>query len=108
MWVINYRRDLESRQALEHWREHHAALVLNIPGVLRYVQNSTLEQFGRGFDGVSELWFKDRRAYEIAAASHEWTASAEDNAMFIDLDSIAGGVVEERLVGESAVGSDQR
>jgi uncharacterized protein (TIGR02118 family) len=100
IWVISYREGVAPEDALRHWREQHAPLMLEIPGVIRYVQSRTIEQLSPGFDGVAELWFEDREAYEAAIRTPEWTAAVEDNARFIDVERLASAVVEQIVVKE--------
>jgi uncharacterized protein (TIGR02118 family) len=65
--------------ALRHWREKHAQLMLEIPGVVRYVQSRAVEHLSPGFDGVAELWFEDREAYEAATRTAADKASSRGN-----------------------------
>ena len=74
--------------------------MLKIPGVVRYVQSRAVEQLSPGFDGVAELWFEDREAYEVATSSPEWVAAVEDNAKFIDIDRLSSAVVEQVVLKE--------
>jgi uncharacterized protein (TIGR02118 family) len=101
IWVIRFREGVDPEDALRHWRENHATLMLQIPGVVRYVQSRAIEHFSRGFDGVAELWFEDREAYEAAIRTPEWVAAVEDNKRFLDVESIASAVVEQVVVKES-------
>jgi uncharacterized protein (TIGR02118 family) len=49
----------------EWWLQRHAPLARELPGVRRLVFN-VIETDGAGFDGVSELWFDSREAFEAA------------------------------------------
>jgi uncharacterized protein (TIGR02118 family) len=100
IWVIKYRADVDPEEALRHWRETHAPLMLELPGVVRYVQSRTIEPLSPGFDGVAELWFEDREAFEAATRSPAWAAAVEDNQRFIDVESLASAVVEQVVVKE--------
>ncbi len=98
IWVINFRQDVSAEDALRHWRESHATLMLDIPGVVRYVQSRIVEPLAPGFDGVAELWFEDRDAYEQATSSPAWRAAVEDNGRFIDVERLSSAVVEQVVV----------
>src|SRR3954453_15916533 len=98
IWVITFRDDVDREEALSRWRETHARLMLEIPGVLRYVQSRTLEPLSPGFDGVAELWFEDREAFEAATKTPAWLAAVEDNQRFIDVESLSRAVVEQRVI----------
>jgi uncharacterized protein (TIGR02118 family) len=93
-----------SREAFQrYWRETHAPLVRGFAsalGIERYVQVHTAHddlgaalREGRGgpepYDGVAELWWRDRAAFEAALATPEARhAGAEllaDERRFIDL-----------------------
>lgn len=100
-WVIKFRDGIDPEDALAHWRDKHAPLMLEIPGVVRYVQSRTIEPLSPRFDGVAELWFEDREAFETARRSPAWIAAVADNERFIDVDSLLSAVVEQILVKES-------
>jgi hypothetical protein len=53
-----------------------------------------------GFDGVAELWFEDREAFEAAKRSPAWAAAIADNERFIDVDRLSSAVVEQFVVKE--------
>lgn len=76
---------LTIEQFVEHWQEVHAPLVVQLPGLRRYVQNHpVIEAYGvRGMshDGWAELWFDDLPALQAACASPEWAALRQDSAM---------------------------
>ena len=50
------------------WLEEHAPLARQLPGLRRLVFN-VVETDGAAVDGVSELWFDSREAFEAAYAS---------------------------------------
>lgn len=58
-------------------------------------QSRTIEPLSPGFDGVAELWFENRNAFEAAKRTTAWLAAVEDNARFIDVESLASAVVEQ-------------
>ncbi|TAJ32946.1 MAG: EthD family reductase [Reyranella sp.] len=91
-------------QFMTHWTQVHAPLAHAVPGLRRYVQNhiagertrSDIEALDLAIDGIAELWFDDRTAYERALASAEMKALHDDGARFIG--RIRSYVVEEKTV----------
>ena len=89
---------------MTHWTQVHAPLAHAVPGLRRYVQNhiagertrSDIEALDLAIDGIAELWFDDRAAYERALASPEMKALHDDGARFIG--RIRSYVVEEKTV----------
>src|SRR5579863_1256570 len=84
------RPELSHEQFMRHWVDVHAPLVDALPGVRRYVQNHILAEqaapvppTGVALDGIAELWFDDRAAFERAFASPEGQRLAADGALFI-------------------------
>jgi uncharacterized protein (TIGR02118 family) len=67
----------------EHWRDHHARIAMELPGLRRYVINPVVAAPGGaqpGWDGVAELWFDDLAAFAAAMASPQWQAAEADHA----------------------------
>lgn len=60
------------------WLERHAPLASRLPGVRRLVFN-LVETDGAAFDGISELWFDDRTAFEAAYETDVGRAVAADS-----------------------------
>jgi len=99
-----------------YWRETHGPLVRRHAAALRirrYVQVHTLDdslqdilRATRGgpeeYDGVAELWWDDRAAFEAALADPAGQAAArellEDERRFIDLTRSPLFVADERPV----------
>jgi uncharacterized protein (TIGR02118 family) len=92
-----------SRQEFQtYWREQHGPLVARHAaalGIVRYVQLHTVEdplnaafQAGRGgpepFDGIAEIWWRDREALVAAVATPAGQRAGEallaDERRFID------------------------
>jgi uncharacterized protein (TIGR02118 family) len=84
------RPELTHEQFMHHWVEVHAPLVDALPGLRRYVQSHILGEqavpvptTGVALDGIAELWFDDRAAFDQAFASPEGQRLAADGALFI-------------------------
>lgn len=106
---VRFGDGVDREAADEHWRRAHATLACRLPGLGRYVQNLAIGTIGDGgavtqaparFDGLAEMWFEDRAAFERASASEEWDALQSDRFEFLDMADGASmaGVVEERVI----------
>src|SRR5262245_25010754 len=71
------------------WLERHAPLARDLPG-LRGLRFNLVESEDAEFDGVSELWFDSREAFEAAYAS--------EHGKRVAADSLANVSRRERLV----------
>ncbi len=60
------------------WLEQHAPMARALPGVRRLVFN-VVDEPEDGVDGVSELWFDSREAFDAAYASDHGRAVAADS-----------------------------
>ena len=106
---IRFADRVEKEDARRHWAKVHAPKVMEIPGVLRYVQNDIVEPLHVGsgssisFDGYLCQWYLDEDSVTRAQSSPEWGAVGEDAESFIDPRSVMGPV-EEWVVREG-VGS---
>ena len=83
--LLNRRPDLTSEQFHEHWKTVHAALVLAMPRVRRYVQCRSLEVPGREApcDGVAEVWYDSVEDFLATAASEEYVRLLADEKNFM-------------------------
>jgi uncharacterized protein (TIGR02118 family) len=102
-FCLHRRADLSREEFQRYWRDTHGPLVRSHAkalGIVRYVQTHTgHDELGaalrssRGgpeaYDGVAELWWRDRAAFEAAlttpAAQEAGAALLEDEQRFIDL-----------------------
>lgn len=66
----------------DYWVGHHAEIARALPGLRRY-RVTVFESGERGeeprYDGMAELWFDDRTAFEAAFASGVYRASEGDH-----------------------------
>ena len=115
-FVLRRKADLTREEFQEYWRRQHGPLVAKHSthlGILRYVQVhaahddlGALLRASRGapepYDGVAELWWKNRVSFEAALATPEaQRAGAEllaDERRFIDLASSPLWLGEEHPV----------
>lgn len=103
LYVVARRPGLTHPEFFEHWREVHGALVAQIPGLRRYVQNyailEALPSRPMTHDGFSELWFDSLEALHEAARSQEWAAAAEDSRTLF-ADHVGCVIARERIQKE--------
>ena len=99
-----------------YWRETHGPLLQQQAaalGVVRYVQSHRIDdplnevmRAGRGtmepFDGISQLWWKDRRDLERSMSTREgqqaWKKIREDEARFINASRSSLWLAKEKSV----------
>jgi uncharacterized protein (TIGR02118 family) len=62
----------------EWWLGAHAELALSLPG-LRGLRFNVVESEDAAYDGISELWFDSREAFEAAYASEHGQRVAADS-----------------------------
>ncbi len=82
------RKDGRSLQEFQrYWREVHAPLIAQAPGLRRYIQSHSVpelyDQYPQAFDGMAEAWFDSPEAYGAAIASPAWQAAVADGPNFI-------------------------
>jgi len=98
VFAITFKED-ESPEAMErYWTDVHGPLVLGVPGLVKYVQSSKVQDvIGSEFDGLVELYFEDEAAFEAAMASEYWNDTVvPDGANFLDESKTFGAVVVDR------------
>lgn len=91
----------------KHWQTHHADLVVQQNGLRRYIQNHTLLSAYHDnepvYDGVAEAWFDDTGSMRENARSAEYRAVREDEANFIDPDSIEAVLAHEVVIVDGSI-----
>ncbi len=96
MILLTRRSDMSHVEFAQWWLEEHAPMARQLPGVREIRFNEVVE--GDGIDGITELWFDDRDAFESAYASHIGKTVAQDS-----LDHVASRVRlfvnESRIMG---------
>jgi uncharacterized protein (TIGR02118 family) len=88
-------------EALHHWRNEHADLVRQVPGLRGYVQNQCVESPEGGqvpYAGLGEVWFDSFEAAAEASKTHEWSAVIADADMFMDLSTVVAAWAEENEI----------
>ncbi len=101
---------MEVEEFQRHWRTAHAARVLLVPELRRYVQNHTLLSVYRHrepvYDGVAEAWFDTIEALRELTEAPEFSAVRNDEPNFIDLDTLGSIVTEEHVIVDGEIPTD--
>jgi len=103
VWTSPTRREEEAFE--RHYVEVHLPLAASIPGVRKLVATRTADSLGdtkAALHRVTELWFDDRAAMEVAEASPEGQATIKDAVEIqerfgVTLTSVAGPAAEQPL-----------
>ncbi|TQC45770.1 EthD family reductase [Rhodococcus sp. WS4] len=87
----------------EYWREQHAPIAAQVPGVIRYVQRHIVPQEGAtepdngfGIDGLAILAYESAEAMEAGWASEAGQACLADSENFIGKHYVV--VLEDHVV----------
>jgi uncharacterized protein (TIGR02118 family) len=86
---INRKPGMEVDAFQAHWLNRHPEVVLQLPGLRRYVQSHVRPSGYRGgralvHDGIAELWFDDLATLKAANDGPAIAAVMADEARFID------------------------
>ncbi len=77
--ILLTRKEGMSKEAFRHWMlVQHSPLAKQLPGVRRLTFN-VVENEDAGVDGVSELWFDTREAFDTAYATEIGKTVAGDS-----------------------------
>ena len=90
-FLIQRIEGLSRKEFSDHWRNVHALLAMQIPGVRRYVQNHTppIVSKNPSHDGVVEIWLDDAAAAKAAFDSPEYRHGAYvDEPNFVNLKQV--------------------
>src|ERR1041384_6230408 len=102
--LLTRKPHLTHEQFMTHWVEIPAPLAHAVPGLKRYVQSHIKDERRRAdiptteveVDGIAELWYEDRAAFDRAMASPEAKIRHDDGGLFIG--RIKSWVVEELVI----------
>lgn len=83
--IVRKRPDLTRAEFLRIWQVEHPPLVWALPGVVRYVQNPSIEHREPWpYDGLGEIWFESKRAIAAAFETDEAARLRAHEAEFVD------------------------
>lgn len=85
---LNRKPGLSVEEFQRHWRDVHAPIASELPGLRRYVQSHTRRSAYEGgrvpaYDGVVLAWFDSTEAIRDTAASGEYARVLADAAVFL-------------------------
>lgn len=99
--TVLFRRAGMSREEFRsYWKDTHAPILKEIPGLRGYVQNHTLEDLEGNeppYDGFGELYFDSVEAMQEGLASSEGKATIADIPNFCDTERLVRVFVEELM-----------
>jgi uncharacterized protein (TIGR02118 family) len=91
----------------EYWLKDHAALVLKVPGIVKYTQSHTTDSGYRNhepvYDGVAALWYENLEVMKEIADASESRSAAADDANFIDLSKFGFILTREYVQKENPI-----
>ncbi len=102
--LLTRKPGLSRQEFNDHWLKVHAPFVKKLPGVIRYVQNHSVDDAhrhdlpsgGQAVDGFVEFWFADVETMDAAFATKAAKEAFADGAEFIE--SVTTFVIEEHLL----------
>ncbi|MGW2134341.1 EthD domain-containing protein [Streptomyces coelicoflavus] len=106
IFMINRIEGTSYERFVRYHRDRHAPLFTSIPEAERYVRKYTVSHPvpagnypPRAYDGLTEIWFEDWEDHDAFFTSENYrTLVNPDEARFIDMDSVAVMVTEEKEV----------
>jgi len=104
IFTIRFNNDRSWADNEAYWITAHSKLVANLPGVVKYIQNRKVAQFGNAdadaitganqWDAVAELYFENKAAFDALVADGTWDKVMEDS-IFADMEHTGAGIVQE-------------
>ena len=100
--VMKRRSGMSVEDFQGYWLNKHAPVAARLPGLQRYLQSHALPQGYRKmelpYDGISEMWFDSRAAWQQALESPPGQAMHEDLAHFTNSDALIVIPVETHVI----------
>ncbi|MEU6408103.1 EthD domain-containing protein [Microbispora sp. NPDC046933] len=105
-FMINRIDGMTFEEFVEYHRNHHAPLFTSIPEARRHVKKYTVSHPvpadgypSPPYDGLTEIWFESWADHDAFFASKNYKELVNpDESKFIDMDSVAVMVTEEKVV----------
>lgn len=105
-FMINRMDGMTFEEFVEHHRDRHAPLFTSIPEAGKYVKKYTVSHPvpaegypSPAYDGLTEIWFESWADHDAFFASENYKKLVNpDESRFIDMNSVAVMVTEERVV----------
>ncbi|MEV0848925.1 EthD domain-containing protein [Streptomyces sp. NPDC049954] len=105
-FMINRVDGMSFEEFVEYHRNRHAPLFTSIPEARQYVKKYTVSHAvpaegypSPAYDGLTEIWFESWADHNAFFASKNYEECVHpDESRFIDMNSVAVMVTEERVV----------
>lgn len=108
--LITRRKDLPLADFRNYWLTVHGPIVARIPGLVAYSQTHPLlggyKKGALAFDGVAEIWVKDKSVLRGLAQTPEFHAAKADEANFIETEELIELVVDEHPLWDKPLGAE--
>jgi len=108
--LLKRRADLSVTEFQQYWRQEHAEIIAQLPGIHRYVQSHLLSESYLGmqpiYDGIAELWANDSQAFREIAASDAYLKVLADEENFLDRTATTFVLTEEHVIKDGSVIAD--
>jgi uncharacterized protein (TIGR02118 family) len=98
VYVMFKKEGMSREEFRSYWKDTHAPVAKEMPGLKEYVQNHALvdaEGNEPPYDGFDELYFESQEAMEEAIATQEGQMTLNDLPNFCDMSKSLGIAVEE-------------
>jgi uncharacterized protein (TIGR02118 family) len=98
VYVMFAKEGMSREEFRGYWKDTHAPIAKEMPGLRGYVQNHALadpEGNEPPYDGFAELYFDGQEAMEEALTTQQGEATLADLANFCDMAKTLGIAVEE-------------
>jgi uncharacterized protein (TIGR02118 family) len=98
VYVMFKKEGMSREEFRSYWKDTHAPVAKEMPGLKEYVQNHALvdaEGNEPPYDGFDELYFESQEAMEEALATQEGQMTLNDLPNFCDMSKTLGIAVEE-------------
>ena len=99
VYLLERRKDLDDAAFWEHWRRVHVPLVEQLPGLVKYIVEPVTgspDQEPPEFQGMAELYYRDRASFDHAQSSPEMAAALSDTPNFTE--RVTAAFVDEHLL----------
>jgi len=105
-FMVNRVDGMTFEEFVEHHRNRHAPLFVSIPEARQYVKKYTVSHPvpaegypSPAYDGLTEIWFENWADHDAFFASDNYRELVNpDESRFIDMNSVAVMVAEEKVV----------
>ncbi len=91
----------------EYWLKDHAALVLKVPGLVKYLQSHTMDAGYRKhepiYDGIASLWYENLDDMRKTANTPISAETLADDEKFLDMSKFAFILAKERVQKENPI-----